>query len=104
MPNNSSFAETHVLPIVMAFAAGVLAMDYARDSREVDLMKAIARERVYYAAQETCSPKTPYQTAVQRWVGGKLFCALYDDASYGRAPRQIAQLALPVLTHPLGEE
>lgn len=87
-------AEKLFVP-VMCFAAGVLAMDVARDFREADLVASLDSERRFYLAQQHCTPDGRYETAVQRWEGGRLVCTRHENVGYGRVSRTVAALALP---------
>lgn len=57
---STQFVEQRVLPLVLAFAAGVLVMDVAQDRRESDLV-AIAEHAVAVAERyhDACGPVWP---------------------------------------------
>ena len=99
----TTFAETRVLPVVVAFAIGMVAMDIVRDHRDAELMESLARERVFYAGQDTCTPG-PGQRAIQTWdsAAKRIHCEIHENVGYGRAPRVVLQVSLPTLDHPLG--
>ena len=87
-------AEKLLMP-VMCFAAGVLAMDIARDFRESALLASLDAERRFYLAQQFCAPTGRYQAAVQHWEDGRLVCTIHDNVGYGRASRVMAVLQVP---------
>jgi hypothetical protein len=87
-------AEKLLMP-VMCFAAGVLAMDVAHDFRQAELAASLDAERRFYLAQTYCTPAGRYETAVQRWEGGRLVCAIHGNVGYGRASKVVASLDIP---------
>lgn len=99
----TTFAETRVLPVVIAFAIGVLAMDKVRDYRDRELMESLARERVFYAGQDLCTP-SPGQRSIQIWddAAHRIHCEILENVGYGSAPRTVLRISLPTLDHPLG--
>lgn len=93
---------TLFLIAVLAFAAGVLAMDIVRDRREAERWAAVARERVFWAGQDACFPG-PGQRSIQTWNGRQIDCAVYENWSPGMAPRAVLAFSMPALAHPLGD-
>lgn len=90
------------LVAVLAFAAGVLAMDYVRDRRDAQQWAQVAAERVFWAGQDTCFPG-PGQQAVQTWNGDQINCTIYENWAPGLARRTVLAFSMPALAHPLGD-
>lgn len=86
---------------VIAFAFGVLITDIVRDYRESARWEAVARERVYWAAQDVCAATTPGERAIQTNNGRDIKCVVYDNTGYGRVPRPVRELTFPALDYPL---
>lgn len=95
---------TAALLLVLLLAYGVAGrIDYDEAQRQ---REAVRQVRELAMAAQWCGPK-PGQRTVQEWQGGRLQCAIYEgQAGYGMAPRLVARMDAPVLSHPLamGEE
>lgn len=100
--NATEWLESHVLPITMAFAAGVLAMDTARDWQAFERTEALVVRRVE-AAFGGCIPREQIGAkAILVWrEDGRLHCTRYEDLGYRRATRIAG--AVPVLSVPVAE-
>lgn len=67
----AQFVEYRVLPLVIAFACGVLAMDMARDRQDTAALADQVTERVaaevaaHIVRTDTCPPATPRVVLVQ---------------------------------------
>lgn len=104
-PESSTCQPPHwslILIAVLAFAAGVLAMDIVRDQRDAERWAAVAKERVFWAGQDACFPG-PNQRAVQTWSGDRIDCAVYENWARGLAPRAVLAFSMPALVSPLGD-
>lgn len=93
---------TPILTVILAFAAGVLAMDIVRDQRDAARWAAVARERVFWAGQDACFPG-PGQRSVQTWNGDRIDCEIIENWSPGFVPRAVLAFSMPALAHPLGD-
>ncbi|MDO8931847.1 MAG: hypothetical protein Q7U97_05590 [Rhodocyclaceae bacterium] len=89
------------IAVVLAFAGGVSITDIVRDYRESVRWEEVARERVFWAAPETCTATMPGERAVQTNNGRRIDCVVYENTGYGRAPRPVRALTFPALDHPL---
>jgi len=95
--------QSLVLSTLIAFAAGILAMNVVRDHRDSTAVQQLAAGVSYLASQEVCAAIKPGEKAIQTNDGNVIDCLVYDNVGYGSAPRLIRSITVPLLSHPLGE-
>ncbi len=98
----TEWIETRLLPIVCAFAAGVVVMDVARDWQAYERTEALVVRRVE-AAFAGCIPRERLGArAILVWrEDGTLHCTRFEDLGYRRATRTAG--AVPVLSMPVAK-
>lgn len=87
---------TAVICLLILVAYGIVGRWDYEDARIAE--EAARQVRSLVAAAGWCGPK-PGQISLQEWDEGRLRCTIKENTGYGRAPRIVARLEGPALSH-----
>lgn len=98
---STEWLESRGLPLVCAFAVGVLVTDTVREWQAFERTEALVVARLD-AALGGCMPKEQIGArAILAWQGdGRLHCTRLEDFTYGMGAKRTAGVA-PVLSLPV---